>query len=310
MVTSARLLVAAGVLGVHGRAREGVVRRDPRRRARPRRRLCRVRASAATRSGGLPIAGCRSSTCRRPSPGDVRSPCGASCSASISSTPSPHTISRSTTRCATSSSTAAVCASTMLNDHLWLAPLDPERVLGARTYAVPGRVVIEVHAPDGRRIDASRSSPPSGGDAAATPTADAPDLVCDSRGARHVRARREPLERARRGRACRRAPGPEALVSPTRCSSPRPRPRCCRSSSSFSDQPEPAPATMPNGPARPAEAVHHQLIDLGRGSRCLRRRRVVPRAPSRSTRGSRRNPTASGCPSPRSGACRTGSPRR
>ena len=38
-----------------------------------------------------------------------------------------------------------------LNDHLWLAPLDPVAVLGARTYTVPGRIVIEVRATDGSR---------------------------------------------------------------------------------------------------------------------------------------------------------------
>ena len=38
-----------------------------------------------------------------------------------------------------------------VNDHLWLAPLDPLAILGARTYSVPGRIVIGAHAADGAR---------------------------------------------------------------------------------------------------------------------------------------------------------------
>src|SRR5438552_7591033 len=38
-----------------------------------------------------------------------------------------------------------------VNDHLWLAPLDPLAVLRARSYTVPGRFVIETYAPDGTR---------------------------------------------------------------------------------------------------------------------------------------------------------------
>ncbi len=65
-----------------------------------------------------------------------------------------------------------------VDDHLWLAPLDPERLLGARTYAVPGRVVVEVHAPDGNAVRVAVEA--STAAVACTPTTDAPDLTCDS----------------------------------------------------------------------------------------------------------------------------------
>jgi predicted acetyltransferase len=64
-----------------------------------------------------------------------------------------------------------------LNDGLWLAPLDPGELLGARTYAVPGRLVIEVNAPDGARTTLAVES-----DAAGThckTTTETPDLSCD-----------------------------------------------------------------------------------------------------------------------------------
>ena len=59
-------------------------------------------------------------------------------------------------------------------------------------------------------------------------------------------------------------------------------------------QPEPAPLTMPNGPARPAEAVHHQLVDFVRGRDAFVDDASALRGPSRSTRGWRRSPTAIG----------------
>ena len=79
-----------------------------------------------------------------------------------------------------------------VNDHLWLAPLDPLAVLGARTYTVPGRVVIEVHAPDGTcstvAVESIRERNEQRGDRRGT----RPRLRV--RGARDVRARRQPLE--------------------------------------------------------------------------------------------------------------------
>jgi predicted acetyltransferase len=66
-----------------------------------------------------------------------------------------------------------------LNDHLWLAPLDPAAVLDARTYAVPGRVVIEVRAPDGTHTTVAVESAADGKSSAAT-TGETADLVCDT----------------------------------------------------------------------------------------------------------------------------------
>lgn len=65
-----------------------------------------------------------------------------------------------------------------LNDHLWLTPLDPLRVLNARTYTVPGRVVIATHAPDGSTAVVAVESGAEGTHCVAT--ADAPDLECDT----------------------------------------------------------------------------------------------------------------------------------
>ncbi|MDP9335580.1 MAG: GNAT family N-acetyltransferase [Actinomycetota bacterium] len=66
-----------------------------------------------------------------------------------------------------------------VNDHLWLAPLDPLAVLRARTYTVPGRLVIETHAPDGARSTVAIEAAADG--ASCVATTDAPDIVCDSR---------------------------------------------------------------------------------------------------------------------------------
>lgn len=66
-----------------------------------------------------------------------------------------------------------------VNDHLWLAPLDPLAVLSARSYAVSGRVVVEVHAPDGTRSTVAVEVDDDGTSCVAT--TEPPDLVCDSR---------------------------------------------------------------------------------------------------------------------------------
>lgn len=66
-----------------------------------------------------------------------------------------------------------------VHDHLWLAPLDPVAVLGARTYAIRGRIVIESRAPDGSTTTTAVESGADGTDTSATDAA--PDLVCDAR---------------------------------------------------------------------------------------------------------------------------------
>jgi len=65
-----------------------------------------------------------------------------------------------------------------VNDNLWLAPLDPRAVLAARTYTVPGRVVIEVHAPDGTTATVAVES--VAGETSCAATTEAPDLACDT----------------------------------------------------------------------------------------------------------------------------------
>jgi predicted acetyltransferase len=65
-----------------------------------------------------------------------------------------------------------------VNDHLWLAPLDPVAVLGARMYTVPGRIVIEVRAPDGSTSTVAVESSAAGTDAVLT--TDHADIVCDT----------------------------------------------------------------------------------------------------------------------------------
>jgi predicted acetyltransferase len=65
-----------------------------------------------------------------------------------------------------------------VNDHLWVAPLDAVAVLGARTYTVPGRVVIEVHAPDGTSTTVAVETSPAGTNC--TVATGAADLACDS----------------------------------------------------------------------------------------------------------------------------------
>jgi predicted acetyltransferase len=66
-----------------------------------------------------------------------------------------------------------------VNDHLWLAPLDPLAVLSARSYTVPGRLVIQTHAPDGARATVAVEAATDGASCAAT--TEAPDIACESR---------------------------------------------------------------------------------------------------------------------------------
>ena len=61
-------------------------------------------------------------------------------------------------------------------DGLWVAPLDPAALLGARTYAVDGRLVIAVHQPDGTVANLEIDGGPDG--AKCRPVNDEPDLVC------------------------------------------------------------------------------------------------------------------------------------
>src|SRR5437016_80366 len=66
-----------------------------------------------------------------------------------------------------------------VNDHLWLAPLDPLAVLSARSYTVPGRFVIETRTPDDARATVAVEATSDG--ASCVATTEAPDVVCDSR---------------------------------------------------------------------------------------------------------------------------------
>jgi len=65
-----------------------------------------------------------------------------------------------------------------LVDGMMLAPLDPVAALAARTYAVPGAVTIEVHAPDGGPAVVALDGGPDG--ATATRASAAPDIVCST----------------------------------------------------------------------------------------------------------------------------------
>lgn len=63
-----------------------------------------------------------------------------------------------------------------INDHLWLAPLDAQRVLAARTYSVPGRVVVQVHEPGGGSSTIAVEA--VGGETNCSITKNEPDFVC------------------------------------------------------------------------------------------------------------------------------------
>jgi predicted acetyltransferase len=67
---------------------------------------------------------------------------------------------------------------TGVSDHLWLAPLDPAGVLAARSYSVPGRVVITTHLPDGGAPTVAVEASEAG---TSCRVVDEPaDLACDS----------------------------------------------------------------------------------------------------------------------------------
>jgi predicted acetyltransferase len=63
-----------------------------------------------------------------------------------------------------------------VNDGVWLAPLEPSRLLAARTYAVEGALVLEVHAPDGVASTLALEGGPDG--ARCTRSSAPPDIVC------------------------------------------------------------------------------------------------------------------------------------
>jgi len=67
---------------------------------------------------------------------------------------------------------------TGVSDHLWLAPLDPLRVLGSRRYSVPGRVVIMTHLPDGSAPTVAVEASEAGTTCEAVN--EPADLTCDS----------------------------------------------------------------------------------------------------------------------------------
>jgi predicted acetyltransferase len=65
-----------------------------------------------------------------------------------------------------------------VNDGLWLAPLDPARLLSARRYAADIHLTLEVHHPDGRR---ERLALDGNANDATCGASDAPaDLVCSA----------------------------------------------------------------------------------------------------------------------------------
>ena len=181
--------------------------------------------------------------------------------------------------------------------------------------------MLEVDDPDGRgrALRGRRQRPAT---RSVRETTDTRRRLDDDGDARRALARREPFHRIRRRRSRARAPTRPARVrgrdvrhvTPARAAhvlltaafGDRTRaigaPFVAETGVSSSRSRRPDHAERARGPP---EAVHHQLIDLARASRCLRRRPVALRAPSRSRPGSRRSPTPSGCPSPRSGSCRT-----
>jgi predicted acetyltransferase len=66
-----------------------------------------------------------------------------------------------------------------INDGLWLAPLDPARLLAARTYEQPGRLVLAVQSPEGSVVTLALDADESGR-AQCVPTTEEPDIVLTS----------------------------------------------------------------------------------------------------------------------------------
>jgi predicted acetyltransferase len=64
-----------------------------------------------------------------------------------------------------------------LIDSVWVLPLDPAALLATRTYASPGRLVIEVADPDGTRQRVALDGGPDGSDCVEQSSA-VPDLSC------------------------------------------------------------------------------------------------------------------------------------
>ena len=79
-------------------------------------------------------------------------------------------------------------------DGLWLAPLAPDVVLGARRYAIDGRLVIEVRTPAGASQKIALDGGPDGARVLAHRRRTRPRVHGGD--ARRVRARREPVARA------------------------------------------------------------------------------------------------------------------
>ena len=210
-----------------------------------------------------------------------------------------------------------------INDHLWLAPLDPLAVFACAHLHRSG---TSCHRGPRARRSAVDDRGRSG---------------IRRRELRHHHGGTRLRLRIERCSVCARSAGTAGASSPTRAALDvrRPdvlaladamflatrRPRCSRISEPRARAspalkfgllaPRSGPARTrardhAEGAARPAEAVHHQLVDLGAGRdalvddalRLARHREVHA--------GSRRTPTASGCPSRRPGACRTALPRR
>ena len=180
---------------------------------------------ARGRADSSPIAVCRSSTCR-PRRRPRGSGCGASSSASISSAPWRRRTCRSTIRCVSSSTTAGWVRVDYVNDHLWLAPLDPLAVLrrahvhGARAGSSSRRTrptdELDGRGRIGRRRRELRRLRPTLPISCATRPCSACACSAGIAGASSPPPAGSTC--ATRTRSC----------SPTRCSSPRPRPRCSR----------------------------------------------------------------------------------
>ena len=247
--------------------------------------------------------------------------CGSTCSASTSSSGSPRPTPRSTNRSATCSPIPGRVRIDYVNDDLWLAPLDPGALLGARRTRRSTDTSCSRSQTPTVEPCASRSTGTTR--TRSVPRRPTPPTSRDDGDTRRALARRESLDRVRGRRSRARAPTRPARVR--RRDVPHVTPARAAHvllTAAFGDRTRAIaapfcrrnPGSAPAGAGaldhaerarRPAEAVHHQLVDLARASRCLRRRRAALRAPSRSRRGSRRSPTPSGCPSRRSGSCRT-----